>query len=49
MSDTTEQQAWLEGLDAAMADYDETDNPYPIESDEYLSWNDGWAAFWDEQ
>lgn len=40
--------AYTEGAEARLAGQPETANPYPPESDEHLSWNDGWASI-DEQ
>ncbi len=40
----TERDAYAEGADAFLAGTSETANPYPEESDEFLSWNDGWRA-----
>lgn len=36
--------AYNEGYEAAFAGLPESKNPYPIESDEHLSWNDGYMA-----
>ena len=36
--------AYDEGFEARLAGRPETDNPYNEESDEFLSWNDGWMA-----
>ncbi len=40
----TERDAYAEGADAYLAGMSETANPYPEDSDEFLSWNDGWRA-----
>lgn len=34
---------YAEGADAWLAGEPETANPYDPESDEYLSWSDGWS------
>ena len=34
-------------FDAAIAGKSETENPYPVETDAHLSWNDGWQAVQD--
>ena len=41
-------RAYDEGYAAAVEGRDEDANPYPVEDDEHLSWNDGYAAFSDE-
>lgn len=32
-----------EGFEAHDLGQPETANPYPVDSDDHLSWNDGWA------
>jgi hypothetical protein len=39
---------FAEGREAHDAGLSETANPYDPESDEFLSWNDGWSAAEDE-
>ncbi len=35
---------YAEGREAHNVGHPETVNPYPEDSDDYLSWNDGWMA-----
>ncbi len=35
---------YAEGAEARLSGASETSNPYPDDSDDYLSWNDGWAS-----
>ncbi|MCR4300230.1 MAG: hypothetical protein NUV51_01330 [Sulfuricaulis sp.] len=44
MSKETEAKAWQDGYDAADRGVSESKNPYPMGSDERLSWNDGYMA-----
>jgi hypothetical protein len=39
---------YAEGADAALAGASESKNPYPVTSDEHLSWNDGWLSIANE-
>lgn len=34
--------AHAQGYDAHLAGASETSNPYPVDDDRHLSWNDGW-------
>jgi hypothetical protein len=38
------QNAFDEGAEARLSGLPETANPYPVEDDEHLDWNDGWAS-----
>jgi hypothetical protein len=42
MSKETEDAAWKDGYNAADRGLSDTKNPYPVTSDERLSWNDGY-------
>ncbi len=42
-------EAWMEGYDAADSGEEESANPYPVQSDEHLSWNDGYMARAEEE
>jgi len=44
MSKETEAVAWQEGYDAADNGVDESKNPYSLNSNERLSWNDGYMT-----
>jgi len=48
VSKETEAKAYQEGYEAADRGVSETNNPYPIASDEHLSWNDGYLSREDE-
>jgi hypothetical protein len=39
---------YAEGVEAAMSGLSDTDNPYPIGTDDHLSWNDGYNSVGDE-
>lgn len=39
---------YAEGADAALAGRSEAENPYDPQSDEFLSWNDGWNSIFEE-
>jgi hypothetical protein len=40
---------YAEGADAYLAGVDEMDNPYPVDSDDHLSWNDGYSSMAEAQ
>lgn len=43
-----EKDAWNRGYMAASHGRSETSNPYDVNSDQHLSWNDGYQAWVDE-
>lgn len=45
---TDETDVFAEGYDAYLAGTDESRNPYDPETDEHLSWNDGWITAQDD-
>jgi hypothetical protein len=44
-----ENEAYDMGFQAAMDGLTDADNPFPISTDQHLSWNDGWLNFHDQQ
>lgn len=44
------EETWLDGYQTAMVDLPEENNPYPMSSQEYECWSEGWwAGYYQEQ
>jgi ribosome modulation factor len=44
------EETWLDGYQSGLDDLPEENNPYPMNSQEYECWNEGWwAGFYQEQ
>jgi hypothetical protein len=41
---TFDQSPYEQGAEARLAGKPETANPFDVETDDHLSWNDGWAS-----
>lgn len=39
-----ERDPYAEGAEAAESGASDSDNPYPVTSDDHLKWNDGWIS-----